>query len=624
VRRVVVGGAALVALLAAGVGAWVVLRSTAGPLPTTEARAWLAAWQRNEGDTMARAAIGDTSGLPAAVTSMRDGLRVTDATYRLGRLVRRGDRATASFSARLELSGLGEWGYDGTFRLVQRAGAWKVDWSPVDLHPDLAAGLHWARTRSWPTRAPILGGDGAPLVADTDAVTVGVQPGRVRDRAALTSALQKALGVSPSTVIAAISAPGVRPDFFVAVKALRPPDFDRVRPQLEPVPGVVFQRTHARLPPTDTFGVHVLGRVGPATAERLAQLGPPYLAGDSVGMSGLEAAFEGRLAGRPSGEVRLVDATGKVAKVVGRIAGAAPQQVATTLDARVQQAAETALAGVTQPAALVAIDAPTGQIRAVVSMPLDSAFDRALVGRYPPGSTFKVVTAAALLENGSTPESPTTCPARAVVGGKPFTNFEDETVGSLTLRTAFAVSCNTAFVSMADHLPEDAVGRAAGQFGFDDGYTLPLPAAGGRFPEPRDAAERAAAAIGQARVEASPLHMATVAAAADAGAWRAPRLLSTDPEPPAKPLDPAVDGALRQLMDGVVRSGTGTAAAVPGVPVSGKTGTAEFGPGNPPSTHAWFIGFRGDLAFSVLVEGGGVGGRVAAPLAAGFLNALRP
>ncbi|HMC43021.1 MAG TPA: penicillin-binding transpeptidase domain-containing protein, partial [Acidimicrobiales bacterium] len=102
-----------------------------------------------------------------------------------------------------------------------------------------------------------------------------------------------------------------------------------------------------------------------------------------------------------------------------------------------------------------------------------------------------------------------------------------------------------------------------------------------------------------------------------------PGAAATTTTPAPAPLDPAVVQTLRQLMAEVVSSGTGTPAQVPGgAPVAGKTGTAEFGPGNPPATHAWFIGFRGDLAFAVLVEGGGVGGRVAAPVVARFLAAV--
>ena len=107
-----------------------------------------------------------------------------------------------------------------------------------------------------------------------------------------------------------------------------------------------------------------------------------------------------------------------------------------------------------------------------------------------------------------------------------------------------------------------------------------------------------------------------------------PPVLVTDPTTPspplaqpAPPLPPGAAGTLAQLMLGVVTGGTGTAANVPGAPVFGKTGTAEFGSGQPPQTHAWFIGYRGDVSFAVLVEGGGVGGEVAAPIAANFLKA---
>ncbi|MGH9050842.1 MAG: penicillin-binding transpeptidase domain-containing protein, partial [Acidimicrobiia bacterium] len=97
-------------------------------------------------------------------------------------------------------------------------------------------------------------------------------------------------------------------------------------------------------------------------------------------------------------------------------------------------------------------------------------------------------------------------------------------------------------------------------------------------------------------------------------------LLADAPPGEARPLDPAVAASLQQMMGLVVAEGTGTAAALPGAPVHGKTGTAEFGTATPPQTHAWFIGFRDNLAFAVLVEDGGFGGEVAAPIAARFLT----
>ncbi|HLL83572.1 MAG TPA: penicillin-binding transpeptidase domain-containing protein, partial [Longimicrobium sp.] len=158
-------------------------------------------------------------------------------------------------------------------------------------------------------------------------------------------------------------------------------------------------------------------------------------------------------------------------------------------------------------------------------------------------------------------------------------------------------------------------------FGFGVDYAVGLPSPGASFPEPQDDAERAAAAIGQGRVLATPLHMASVAAAAGTGVWRAPRLV-VDAEPgPSERLARGTPEPLRTLMRAVMTDGSGrSGGAVPGL--IGKTGTAEFGREQPPRTHAWFIGLYGGIGFAVLVEDGGVGGRVAVPLAARFVQGL--
>jgi cell division protein FtsI/penicillin-binding protein 2 len=166
---------------------------------------------------------------------------------------------------------------------------------------------------------------------------------------------------------------------------------------------------------------------------------------------------------------------------------------------------------------------------------------------------------------------------------------------------------------------DQALADAATQFGFGRSYDLGLPVGGGQFPLPGDPVEHAAAMIGQGRVLASPIQMATVAAGVASGTWRPPTLEPGRPTGEPIALDATVTATLRQLMTAVVREGTGMAAALPGQEIGGKTGTAEFGTGNPPPTHAWFIGYRGPLAFAVLVEGGAAGGRVAAPIAGRFL-----
>ena len=620
-RRAVVIGVVVAVVAGAGGAGWFLLNRTPA-LPEREVAAYLEAWERFDADAMQRLTAAAPPEMAEAVTAMRDDLRITAARLQRVGLRREGDRAIAEYGAEIGLAGLGTWTYRGTLELRRPEGAWRVVWSPASLHPGLQAGQRFGRTRTWPTRAPIVGVDGAPLVAAGGVVDIGLQPERIRDLAQVQAILRQQLGVESDAVTAALNAPGVRPDHFVAVARIRPDRFAQVRPALEPVPGVVFQRTTGRLPVAENFALHVLGRYDEVTAERLEQLGPPYVVGDEVGLSGLEAAFERRLAGTPSGEVRIVDmTTDEPVSTLFQFTGTPPEPVGTTLDRRTQEAAEQALAGVTVPAALVALDAGTGDVRAVVSRPFDQPFNRALAGQYPPGSTFKVVTAAALLGAGTRPETAVGCPAGATVGGQGFRNFEGGSLGGTTFRTAFAQSCNTAFVTLSANLAEAALASAATTFGFGADYDLGLPTEGGSFPTPRDVAERASQAIGQGRVEASPLHMATVAAAVASGGWRAPRLLTDKLQAPTTLLDPATAATLKELTTEVVRSGTGTAAAVSGQQVGGKTGTAEIGGPDPNRTHAWFIGYRGNLAFAVLAEGGGVGGRVAAPLAARFLAA---
>lgn len=608
-------------LAGAAVAGWLLLRGGSN-LPKREVVAYLSAWERFDVEGMRAMTAAPPPELDAAVTGMRDDLRITAARFTPGPVRKEGGGVVADFTAQMELAGLGPWTYQGSLRLGRIEGEWLVDWSPASLHPDLAPGQRFGRSRTWPARAPILGADGAALVSGGDVVDVGLQPERIRDRAQVQAVLKQQLDVEPDDVTAALGAPGVRPDHFVTVARIRPDRFAQVRLVLEPVPGVFFQRTTGRLRVTQNFAAHVLGRFDEVTAEALAELGAPYVVGDQVGLTGLEANFERQLAGTPSGEVRTVDAaTDATVRTLFQFPGTPGQPVRTTLDRRTQEAAEQALAGVTSPAAIVALDAATGDVRAVVSRPLDQPFNRALAGRYPPASTFKVVTTAALWGAGIRPESPVACPVEATVDGQTFRNFEGGALGGTTFRSAFAQSCNTAFVTLSAELADADLGEAAATFGFGSSYDLGVPTAGAQFPAPSDVAERVSQAIGQGRVVASPVHMASVAGAIASGAWRAPRLLADGPAGEAKPLNPDVAAALKDLTTEVVRSGTGTAAAAPGGPVGGKTGTAEIGGPDPNRTHAWFIGYRGSLAFAVLVEGGGVGGRVAAPLAARFLTA---
>lgn len=363
------------------------------------------------------------------------------------------------------------------------------------------------------------------------------------------------------------------------------------------------------------------GSVAEVTAEQLEELGVPYVPGDVVGQSGFQQTLERRLAGQPGGEIRIVAGDGQVVAVLQEFPSTDPEPIRTTLDPAVQEAGRGALAPIGSPSALVAVDVPTGEVRAAVNSPA-AGFDRALSGRYPPGSTFKVVTTAALLAGGLDPAATVPCPGRYTVGGRSFRNAGFSALGPISFRDAFAESCNTAFVSQAEQLPEGALETTARQFGFNVDYDIGVPVADARFPDPADAVEHVAASIGQGRVEATPLHMASVAAAVARGQWLAPRILADEPADPVagEPLPAPLAAQMADLMRHAVAAGTATEAQVPGDPVAGKTGTAEYGAGS--RTHAWFIAYRGDLAVAVLVDGGGFGGAVAAPAAARFFTAL--
>ncbi len=607
-------------VVAAGAVAFTQLSDSGTESPRPTLAQFLGAWRSGRLATLTQLVSGPRATVVKTFRQEHDALGAWPTRAALSSVRQTGDRAVARIEVEFRLGTGAPFRYANTLQLGHTKHGWRIPWSPAVVHPQLTSTTRFNTTREFQPRAPILADDGTPLTVAATVVTIGAEPDRL-DEATAAAALQSTLGIDPADLHTRITAPGVQPNYFVAITTVDNQKYQSVKAQIHDIPGLLFRTSTQRQAATEQLAAQVVGRTGPITAELLKQLGAPYRAGDIVGRSGLERAFETRLAGDAVVTVDLVDAKDQVQQQLLLRPGTPPQPVRTTLDLPTQRAAEAAI-GTAAPAALVAIRPSDGAVRAVVSTPLTD-FDRALDGAYPPGSTFKVVTSTALLANGTTEASPIDCPPTITVNGRTFKNFEGEAEGAIPFRRAFAISCNTAFIGLAEKLPDAALADAANQFGFGSQPAIGLPARGGSFPTPRDATEKVSAAIGQGRVTASPLAMAGVAATVASGSWHSPSLV-TDPAPsraasPNGPLAPNVVDALRDLMTGVVQNGTGTAAAIAGQPIAGKTGTAEFGTDVPPKTHAWFIGFRNDLSFAVLVEGGGVGGRVAAPIAHSFL-----
>ncbi len=343
-----------------------------------------------------------------------------------------------------------------------------------------------------------------------------------------------------------------------------------------------------------------------------------------------------------------------------------------TLNSRAQQVAYQSLAK--QRGAVVALDARTGAILAMatspsydpnplathdttgitkayqqyVNDPNNPLLDRAINQTYPPGSTFKVVVAAAALQSGLTPNSLIDCqngyqlPQSTSV----LHNFADEPCPAprVTMQEALTLSLNTAFAKLGDDVGEPAIRRQAEAFGINDqDFSVPLRVSGSSIGPIPDAAALAQSSIGQRDVRLTAMQGAMIAAAvANHGVLMKPYLINelqasdltvisqTQPQQQSVAVPPNVADQLTQMMRSVVQNGTGTAAQIPGVDVAGKTGTAENVPGAPP--HAWFIGFANSggrqVAVAVIIENGGVtgsettGGKAAAPVAKAVMQAV--
>jgi cell division protein FtsI/penicillin-binding protein 2 len=578
------------------------------------------------GDPVAMGAATDSPSAARKVSAAAlDELRSQDtAIAPVGGTTCAGSTCTQKVTVRQMIEGVGTWTYQTTISASATAdGGWTVDWSPQTLHPDLTARTAFDRVRILPPRAPILDRHGVALTRMRPIVDIGVVAGKVEPTTY--PMLAHILHIDPGALRREVAA--AQPDWFVEIYPLRLRDYEPIRDELLQVPGFQYNLGTMSLGPSAAWARPVLGRMGDATKETMREAGPLAESSDQLGESGLQLAYERQLAGTPGGRVDLVKAhSGEQVKTLWSVKPVPGKPLATTLDETIQSAAEDAVSGQVKTTALVAVQANTGRILAAANGPEISAENLAFVGQFPPGSTFKVISVSALLDAGVlTATDRVECPDTTVVGGKTFKNYDGGILpAGGTLTDAFAQSCNTTMVNLADRLDDAAIPDAAARFGIGADWDIGLGAYSGQVPEPVDLVERAASMIGQGRVLLSPLGMAMVAAAVDSGQPMNPELLP-EVKPGGAAGDPLPSGLvsdLRTMMRAVVTEGTGSSVDLAGLPVSAKTGTAEYGPSGATRTHAWMIGFRGDLAFAVFVENGESGSHDAAPVVARFLNGL--
>ena len=474
------------------------------------------------------------------------------------------------------------WTYDGQLNMARDEGKWGVRWTSTDLHPRLGENQSLQLRADQPRRASVneMGGSDVLVPGNLyhyqlDAAQAGGE--LMKTSRVVADALRQFDDTLDPQRLAEEASSSSSP---LELITLRPSDHDKVGPVLDGLPGVVVTPQADLLPTDDRFAPAIIGQVKKAVIDQLD--------------------------GEAGWRVVSVNQNGADVDILNEVAPQPAPSMSITLDRPVQNAAQHAVDTQGRKAMLVVIKPSTGDILAVAqNAAADADGPAATTGLYPPGSTFKIVTAGAAIDRSmATPNTLLGCPGEIDIGDRTIPNYDKFDLGTVPMAKAFANSCNTTFAELASRMPPTALTVAASQYGIGPDYTVDgITTVTGSVPPTVNLAERTEDGFGQGKVLVTPFGMALAAATVAAGKTPTPRLISgtqtteTGDHPPISP--PMLDG-LREMMRLVVTNGTARDIAGSGE-VYGKTGEAEFQGGS----HAWFAGYRGDMAFAALIVGGG-------------------
>ncbi len=540
------------------------------------------------------------------------------------------------------------WTYDVTVPLMENGQGWKLDWSPAVVFPELNAANRLVHTHTMAQRGAILGANNQALVEQFTVVKVGIDKTRVSGDAAIASAraLAGVVGIDPDRYATQVTNSSDKA--FVLAITMRQ---GSVPAQVADIPGALGIEGTAMLPVTDGLAPEIIGMIGDATSEIVSASKGAVLAGDQVGLTGLEKRYDVQLRGTPGDKVTIVarrtttpssspngstsasasasssssgggstSATAAASATPVVVYSANPVQgrdLVLSLDLNLQQKAEAVMETIAGPAAVAIIRPSTGGILAVANSPGSAGQADATYGQYAPGSTFKIATSLALIRKGFTADTVMDCTSSANVEGQRFKNYSDfpsSKIGRIPLKDAVAQSCNTAFINEYGTISGPELQAAAASLGVGTDFDAGFPVNYGIVPKPTSSAQKAQEFIGQGGVLASPVTMAGLTSSVAAGHTVVPYLVEENrPTPTAAPLTPAEAATLQSLMSYTVQTGSGR--GLKGLAVGAKTGTAEYGTGPSLPTHAWMICFTDtDLAVAVWVKDGSSGSGVAGPI----------
>ncbi|QNH96163.1 penicillin-binding transpeptidase domain-containing protein [Corynebacterium anserum] len=502
-----------------------------------------------------------------------------------------GTVATANYTMNWDLPNDRHFEYDARMTLTKSNGHWTVRWVPTVMHPDLGANQHLELRSVKAEIANVVGSDGAVLLEPGKTYRVFVNTKKTDD---LLGTMRRISGELDEMRRDDKSTPQINPeakareardvDGEYSVLSVSAQQGQHLKEVFSNEPGIRLNEEQALVRPDPGFAPDIMSRVS-----RIVE-------GDLQGNNGWKVVA----ATKEGSEVR---------KLGGEDAKPAPS-VHVSLSRKVQDAAQAAVNTRSDAKTMMVVMRPsTGEILAVAQTEkADEDGDAALMGQYPPGSTFKMITTfAGMQRQGLTPDSTVGCPGTQNIGGRIVTNYNSFSLGMTSLESAFARSCNTTFANISTQLKPGELKDTAAQFGIGQDFTIDgLDTVTGTVPDGEKMLDRTEAGYGQGLDLVSPFGMAVAASTAAAGKMPTPYLIAgTNHKTDVKgeqtnPLPKEQTDGLRRIMRAVVTSGSGTGVSGAG-DVYAKTGEAEISGGS----HSWLVGYRGDLAFATLIVLGG-------------------
>ncbi|MBO0843649.1 MAG: penicillin-binding protein, partial [Nocardioides sp.] len=524
-----------------------------------------------------------------------------------------------------------KWTYGTVVHLVKKDDHWRFVWDARSVWPKLTQDETLSATMVDQQRGDIMSTSGATLVGPRPVVSVGIDKVKVPPKQAATSArrLGKLMHINAKKFVKRVNAAGDKA--FVEAIAVRKESMTKAEAaKVRKIRGAEMLNESLPLAPSKTFAAPILGTVGAVTAELMQKNPGTYSDGELAGLSGLQQRYDTQLRGRPGVNINVLDANGGVVQKLYQADPVDGQTLRITLDESLQAGAEKLLEQIKPASALVAIRPSDGAVLAAANGPGTHGINLATFGKAAPGSTFKTATSLALIRKGMGPGSEVSCPKHFDVDGKKFSNdswYPKSALGTVTLSEAVAQSCNTAMVGQSAKVSDQDLSEAAASLGFGVDRSAGFPAYFGSVPAASGSkTEHAADMIGQGKVLASPLSMATAIASIQAGKTVVPQLVQGQQATATgiKPLTTQEAAQLRTIFRQVVTSGTGRGLkSIPGGPVIAKTGTAEFDKKGKRLTHTWMIAAQDDLAVAVYVDEGTTGSATAGPIVESFLRLAR-